>query len=197
MIIIQDRVLVSDPVVKQRFICNLKACKGACCVQGDTGAPLEGDEADILADIYKEVSPYLTPEGRAAIAEQGFAVYYDEAEEYGTPLIDGGPCAFITYTSDGIALCGIEQAYYDGKVNFKKPISCHLYPIRVESELTTGFEALNYDEWDICNPACRLGEKEQMPLYQFLKEALIRKYGEEFYEELDSAAKYLAENQNL
>ncbi len=195
MLIIKDK-LVSDDIVEKNFICNLNACKGACCVEGDSGAPLEDEEMRILTDIYKDVEPYLTSEGKAAIKESGLSVYYKESEEFGTPLIDNGPCAFVTYDKSGMALCGIEQAYYDGKTDFKKPISCHLYPIRVEKNPESGFEALNYDKWDICKAACQLGNKEKVPIYVFLKEALIRKYGEEFYEELDATAKYLDEKNN-
>lgn len=195
MLIIQD-ILVSDDIVKKKFVCNLNACKGACCVEGDSGAPLEEDEKIILAQIYKDVEPYLTEEGKAAIQELGLSVYYKESDEFGTPLIDNGPCAFITYDDKGVALCGIEQAYYDGKIDFKKPISCHLYPIRIESNKNANFEAINYDKWDICNPACKLGEKEQMPVYKFLKEAISRKYGEDFYKELDAAAEYINSKQS-
>lgn len=190
MLIIQE-ILVSSDVVEKKFLCNLNACKGACCVEGDSGAPLESEEIQILPQIYEEVKPYLTEAGKAAIEELGLSVYYKESEEYGTPLIDNGPCAFITYDDKGIALCGIEQAYNDKKISFKKPISCHLYPIRVEANESTNFEAMNYDKWDICNPACKLGEKEQLPVYKFLKEAITRKYGEDFYDELDAAAQYM------
>ncbi len=193
MLIIQD-VLVSNDVVEKHFLCNLNACKGACCVEGDSGAPLESHERQILSQIYEDVKPYLTTEGIQAIEEAGVSVYYDEAEEYGTPLIDNGPCAFITYDQLGIAKCGIEQAHIDGKIDFKKPISCHLYPIRVEANEESGFEAMNYDKWDICSAACELGKKKQLPVYKFLKDAIIRKYGEDFYEELDAAANYMSEN---
>lgn len=189
MLIIQD-ILVSDDVVEKKFLCNLNACKGACCVAGDSGAPLESDEIVILTQIYEDVKPYLTEEGKAAIEEQGLSVYYDEPKEYGTPLIDGAACAFVTFDRKGTALCGIEQAYIDGKIEFKKPISCHLYPIRIEENKVSNFEALNYDKWDICNAACKLGEEKQLPVYKFLKEAIIRKYGEDFYEELDAGAEH-------
>lgn len=193
MLIIQD-ILVSDDVVEKKFLCNLSACKGACCVEGDSGAPLTSEEMIILAQVYKDVKPYLTEEGKAAIEELGLSVYYKESEEYGTPLIDNAACAFITFDDKGTALCGIEQAYNDGKIAFKKPISCHLYPIRIEENKTLNFEALNYDKWDICSAACKLGEKEQLPVYKFLKEAITRKYGADFYEELDAAAEHLKES---
>ncbi len=190
MIIIQDK-LVSDDVIKKQFKCNLNACKGACCIEGDTGAPLEEEERNTLEEIYSIVEPYLTEEGKQAIEEQGKSVYFPEAEEFGTPLIGGGPCAYLNFSEDGIVMCGIEQAYFDGKIEFRKPISCQLYPIRVEKNETVGFEALNYDIWDICSAACQLGKEEQLPIYQFLKDALTRKYGKEFFDELDSVAKQL------
>ncbi len=190
MLIIQEK-LISDDVIQEQFICNLKACKGACCWEGDFGAPLEKEELDILEKIYPKVKPYLTESGIKAIEEKGKSVYYKEPKEHGTSLQPDGACAFMTKNELGMAKCGIEQAYLAGDVDFKKPISCHLYPIRVNKDERVLFEALNYDRWDICSAACDLGKKEEMPVYQFLKEPLIRKYGEEFYEELDAAAKYM------
>ncbi len=193
MLIIQDK-LISDDILEKRFVCNLKACKGICCVEGDSGAPLEDEERVILDQILDTVMPYLTEEGKDAIRNQGTSVYFDEAEEFGTPLIDGGACAFINFDEKGTALCGIEQAYLDGKTDFKKPISCHLYPIRVETNESRTFEALNYDKWDICSPACSFGEELNVPVYAFLEEAITRKYGAEFFAELKAAAEHL-ENQ--
>lgn len=190
MLIIQDK-LVSDDVVKQHFICNLDACKGACCWEGDFGAPLEKEELDVFENIYDKVKPFLKAEGVKVIQEKGLYVYYDEAKEHGTPLLENGACAFLTYEANGIAKCGIEKAYEAGVIDYKKPISCHLYPIRVEREEALNFEALNYDKWDICSAACKLGKKEQLPVYKFVKEAIIRKYGADFYEELDAAAQEL------
>lgn len=192
MMIIQD-VLVADELFQKQFLCNLSACKGACCWEGDWGAPLEEEERKILEKIYPKVAPYLSEEGKTAIAEKGFSVYYPQAEEYGTPLIKNRACAFMTYTAEGIAKCGIEQAYEAGEIDFKKPISCHLYPIRVSKNEETGFEALNYDEWDICNAACDKGKKEQLPLYKFVQEAIKRKYGASFFDEMEHAAKFLNE----
>ncbi len=190
MLIVKD-VLVSDEIVEEQFICNLKACKGACCWEGDWGAPLEKAELQILEQIYEHVAPYLGAEGKAVIKEEGLFTYYKEPKEYGTPLLKNGACAYMIYDELGIAKCGIEQAYLAGATDFKKPISCHLYPIRVKANEETGFEALNYDEWDICSAACQLGKKEQVPVYRFVKDALVRKYGEDFYEELDMIAKYV------
>ena len=192
MIIVQDK-LISDDVVSEQFVCNLDACKGACCWEGDSGAPLEKAELPVLKDIYEAVKPYLLPEGVATIEAQGTAVWFEEAKEWGTTLVNNGPCAYMTYDALGIAQCGIEQAWRDGKVAFRKPISCQLYPIRVEKNEVVGFEALNYDRWDICSAACEKGRREQVPLYQFLREALVRKYGQDFYDELDAAAGFMRE----
>ncbi len=191
MIIVQDK-LVSDEIVSEQFVCNLTACKGACCWEGDLGAPLEADELQILEEIFEKVKPFLSPAGLDAIEKQGKYVRLPD-DELATPLIDGGPCAYMIFNESGIALCGIETAQKAGAIDWKKPISCHLYPIRVSQHIITGTDSLNYDQWDICSAACELGKKVQVPVYQFLKEAIIRKYGEDFYEELDGAAQFLKE----
>ncbi|MCP9236302.1 DUF3109 family protein [Lewinella sp. JB7] len=184
-------ILVSDDIVQEQFACNIAACKGACCWEGDYGAPLENDELPILDALYPAVAPYLTDAGRAAIAEQGTAVRNGDGHD--TPLVDGGACAYMTLDGTGTAQCGIEQAYNAGDVDWKKPISCHLYPIRVKRNPQTGFEALNYDVWDICSAACTRGERERIRIYEFAKPALIRKYGEEWYAELVAAVEYSEE----
>ncbi len=191
MLIIQDK-LVSNDIVGQQFVCNLKACKGACCIEGDMGAPLEKEELLILDGIYESVKPFLTDEGIEAIEKQGKWTQNKDGE-YFTPLINDGPCAYIQYTADGTVLCGIEMAYKSGKCDFLKPISCHLYPIRVNHLPEQSFEALNYDEWHICSAACTLGKDLKVRVYEFLKEPIIRKYGMDFYEELDAAANYMKE----
>lgn len=190
MILIQEK-LVSDDLVEKQFMCNLQACKGACCWEGDFGAPLEADEIEILEKEHDKIEPFLSAEGKALIQKNGVSSYYEEPAEYGTPLLKNGACAYMTYDEKGIAQCGIELAYKNGDIAFKKPISCHLYPIRVLKEEATAFEALNYDKWDICSAACKKGKEQKIAVYQFAKEALIRKYGIEFYEELDAAAQFL------
>lgn len=187
MIWIEDKI-ISDDVVEKQFVCNLDACKGACCWEGDFGAPLEEAELATLEAIYPLVKPYLMEEGRAVIERVGVWTSFEPEVKHGTPLLDNGACAYLTIGADGVAKCGIEQAYNDGVIDFKKPISCHLYPIRITSH--EEFDAVNYDRWDICSAACTLGQSLQMPVYQFAKEALIRKYGEAFYEALDAAAQY-------
>jgi Protein of unknown function (DUF3109) len=192
MIIVQDKLL-SDELVHEQFICNLNACKGACCWEGDFGAPLEPDEPAILERIFDDVRPFLSPAGIRAIEQQGKYVQLEEDGSLATTLVDNGPCAYMTLDGAGKAQCGIERAWRAGATDFQKPISCHLYPIRIEKNEAVGFEALNYDRWEICSAACTLGQKEQMPVYRFLKEAIIRKYGEAFYEELDAVAGFLQE----
>lgn len=194
MLIIQDK-LISDDVVSEQFLCNLSACKGACCWEGDSGAPLEEAERAILDQIYDKIKPFLSKESQQVLEEEGKYTYYKKPGEYGTPLLNNAACAYMTYTESGVAQCGIEQAYKAGLTDFKKPISCHLYPIRVTENKESAFEALNYDRWDICSAACTLGKEQQLPVYQFLKEALIRKYGTAFYEELDHAAQYLKDKE--
>lgn len=181
MILVGNAVLSHD-IKENFFVCDLLACKGACCVEGDAGAPLEDEETKILEEIYPHVKPYLSEEGIKVIESQGTWVI-DKDGDKGTPTIgDNRECAYAIYDQKGILKCGIEQAYLDGKVSFKKPISCHLYPIRITKY--DQFDAVNYDRWEICDPACNLGQSLQVPLYRFLKDALIRKYGEEWYEQL-------------
>lgn len=181
-----DGKIISGEVFERQFVCNLKACKGICCVEGDAGAPLLPEETEILEKIYPDIESFLAEDGKAAIAEQGTSVTDSFDGEPVTPLVDGAHCAYTVFEADGTAACGIENAWKAGKTDFRKPISCHLYPIRIKSY--PEFDAVNYDHWSICDAACRLGESLQVPVYEFLKEALIRKYGEEWYEKLAEAA---------
>ena len=194
MIMIKD-ILISDDLIEEQFMCNLNACKGACCWEGDWGAPLEKEEMKILDNIYKTIKPYLSEAGRELLNEKEKYTYYEEPKEFGTPLLENGACAYMTHDLNGIAQCGIEKAYKDGVIDFKKPISCHLYPVRITSKKEVGFEALNYDRWDICSAACKKGKENQMPVYRFVKDALTRKYGQEFYDELEAAAQFANKNQ--
>jgi hypothetical protein len=178
------KTIVSEDILAKDFVCNLSACKGACCVDGDAGAPLSKEETAILESIYPQIKPFLRPEGIAAIEAQGSWTTGTEGE-LETPLIENRDCAYVIY--DGpTALCGIEQAYNQGVVSWKKPVSCHLYPIRVKD--FTEFAAVNYDKWDICSDACELGKELQVPVYKFVKEALIRRFGENWYAELEVVA---------
>lgn len=190
MLIIEEKVI--DPAIfEQEFVCNLDACHGACCWEGDFGAPLEIEEIEILKDIYPKVKPFLQKPGIEAIEKQGVAVYIPQEKEYGTPLIKNAACAYLRIEENGMAKCGLEKAYEAGAIDFKKPISCHLYPIRVENLSNSRFSKLDYDEWEICSAACSKGKALQVPVYQFLKEPLIRKYGASFYEQMEQMAKYL------
>ncbi len=181
-------ILVSHEILQHRFVCNLSACLGACCWEGDWGAPVEDYEQTILTNVRESLRPYLTRDGNELIDEQGSYVYYKEPKKMGTPLLANGHCAYLNLDSGGCASCGIETAHRDGAIDFKKPISCHLYPIRHQVESEKSFQALNYDEWDICQPACTLGKTLDLPLYEFAKEAIIRKFGVAFYEDLEAAA---------
>lgn len=184
MVQIDDKIISLD-VFEQQFVCDLSACKGACCVEGDSGAPLESEEADILAQIYDKVKPFMREEGIKEVEDQGFSVI-DKDGDLTTPLVNNKECAFVSFDQNGTAKCSIEQAYNKGDVDFKKPISCHLFPIRIQKY--DDFEAVNYESIKICEPACNCGQKLQVPVYKFLKEPLIRLYGESWYHTLSEAA---------
>ena len=192
MIQIEDKI-VSFEVFEKKFVCDLSACKGACCIDGDAGAPLTEDELDIISQIIDELKPYMRPEGLAAIEQQGLYVVDTDGDNT-TPLVNNKECAFVSFDQNGIAKCSIEQAYNDDKIEFKKPISCHLFPIRVKKYID--FEAINYESLDICKPACDCGQKLQIPVYRFLKEPLIRSYGIEWYEKLLEAVDLLKKTIN-
>ncbi|MCK0178632.1 DUF3109 family protein [Flavobacteriaceae bacterium S0862] len=179
------KTIVSEDIIEKDFVCNLNACKGACCIDGDAGAPLEAHEASILKDIYPKVKPFLRKEGIEAIETQGTFIKTEDSE-LETPLIDGADCAYVIFDEHNTALCGIEEAYNQGEITWKKPVSCHLYPIRVKDY--SEFSAVNYHHWHICDDACQLGKELQVPVYKFVKEALIRKFGEDWYAELEKVA---------
>jgi len=192
MLIIDNKV-ISPEIFQEEFVCNLDACKGACCWEGDSGAPLDIEELDVLEMLYSKIEPFLTKEGIEAIKEQGVAVYVPEEKAYGTTLINNAACAYLIYEKNGTAKCGIEKAYEAGAVDFPKPISCHLYPIRVEELENSNFQKLEYDRWDICSPACENGKKLSVPIYKFLKGPLTRAYGADFYEQLEHMANHIKE----
>lgn len=176
------KTLISEDVVEEQFVCDLHKCKGACCVEGDLGAPLLEEELSGIEEVIEQVKPYLSEEAIKTLEKEG-AYVYDEDGDYSTTTIDGKECAFAFYDEKNTLKCSIEQAGRDGKTNVQKPISCHLYPIRVAK--LPAFEALNYDRWQICAPACDLGKSLKVPVYKFLKEPLIRKYGKDWYDELE------------
>ncbi|MFC4873660.1 DUF3109 family protein [Negadavirga shengliensis] len=181
MIIVGNAVL-SDDIKEKFFVCDLEKCKGACCVEGDAGAPLSDEETRLLEKAYADIAPYLTDEGREAIRKKGTWEIDMEGEKGTTTVGNNGACAYAIRDRNGVLKCGIEQAYSEGKTAFRKPISCHLYPIRITKY--DQYDALNYDRWHICDPACTLGQALGVPLYKFLKDALIRKYGESWYRSL-------------
>lgn len=177
-----ENKLISKDVFEKKFVCDLNACKGACCVEGDAGAPLEKHELEKLEKAYPAVKPYMRKAGIEAVEKQGPHTVDSFDGEHVTPLVNNKECAYVYFDENNKALCAIEKAYRNGDIDFMKPISCHLYPIRIQEYRK--FDAVNYDKWEICNPACKLGESLQVPVYQFAKDALIRKYGEAWYAEL-------------
>jgi hypothetical protein len=186
MIQIDDKLISLDLFEKQ-FCCDLPKCLGACCVHGQSGAPLEQSEVEMLMDELEAIKPFLKPSGLKSIENQGVWVR-DHDGDMVTPLIDGAECAFAI-EKDDITFCAIEKAWLNGKVTFRKPISCHLYPIRTRKYKV--FTAINYDQWSICQPAREYGKSISLPVYKFLKEPIIRAYGEEFYVQMEEAAKLL------
>jgi hypothetical protein len=181
-----ENTLISESILEKKFVCDLNACKGECCVAGDSGAPLEKDELPILDSILENVKPYMVKNGVKAIEKHG-AYVIDGDGDYTTTLVsEGAECAFVFFDENKIAKCAIEQAYREGKIKWQKPISCHLYPIRISK--LKNFTALNYHYWKICKPACDCGNKLDVPVYKFLKEPLIRKFGEKWYKTLVQSA---------
>jgi hypothetical protein len=179
--------LVSLDLITSNFTCDLAACHGACCVTGDSGAPLEPEEVIKLKEIFPALRPFLREESVRTIEETGTSVTDVEMDTV-TPLNNGKECAYTVF-EEGIARCAIEKAFMEGVVDFRKPVSCHLYPIRIKKYKR--FEAVNYDRWEICSPATVLGDKLQMPVFRFVKEALARHYGDEWFNLLDTATKNL------
>ncbi|MFA8301368.1 MAG: DUF3109 family protein [Hyphomicrobiales bacterium] len=179
MIVIGDTI-VSEDIARIKFCCNLAMCKGECCVEGDSGAPLEELEIPILEEIYEEVKPYMTEEGINVIESNG-SFDYDEDGDYATPLVNNQECAYVNY-KNGVTYCAIEKAYLDGKIDWKKPISCHLYPVRLSKYKE--FIAVNYHKWSICSTALKKGHQSGVPLFEYLKEPLTRQFGEEWYDTL-------------
>jgi len=181
-----ENVLVSEDVVKEQFVCDLSKCKGGCCEDGDAGAPLTKQELDEVNAAYDIVKPYMTAEG-IRVTERVGRYEYDREFGWVTPTIESKMCAYGFRDKNGVIKCSFEQAYYDGKIKWKKPISCHLYPIKVKP--TKEYDLMNYEPRDtLCSPACALGQQLKVPAYVFLKEAIIRKYGEDFYGVLEQVA---------
>ncbi len=185
--IILGNCILSDALYEERFVCDLPLCRGGCCVEGDAGAPLTGEETAVLEKIAGRVALFMIPEGIAAVNEQGFWVT-DDDRELTTPLVGGKQCAYVFYDDSGIAKCAIERAYEEGLIDFPKPISCHLYPVRIQKH--PNYEALNYHNWPLCDCARARGDKLKVRVYRFLEEALVRKYGRAWYDELEEYIRY-------
>ena len=179
-----DDTLVSEELFEKRFVCDLSACKGACCVEGESGAPIAPEEISVMEEIFHDVKPYMRPEGIARVEETGVFTI-DEDGEYVTPLVNDRECAFVTFDERGVAKCSIEMAYRDGKTDFPKPVSCHLYPIRL-TELKD-FTAVNYHHWPICDPARTCGSNLNVKVFRFLRDSIKRKFGDAYYEKLEAA----------
>lgn len=193
LIEIDGRIVVTD-LLTERFCCDLGRCRGMCCVEGNAGAPLEEDELEVLKREYPNFRDDMTPEGRREAERQGLYVI-DEEGDYTTPLIGEADCIYA-YREGGVTLCAIEKAWREGRTSFRKPISCHLYPIRV-TRFSDGSEGLNYHRWDVCAPARELGSRTGVRVYETLREAIVRRFGESFYEELEAAANYLENNDDI
>ena len=184
-----DNKLVSDELIEENFVCDLNKCKGGCCVDGDAGAPLEKSELQNIDSVFETVKSYLPTEHLEEINKQGRYVY-DKEFGWVTPAINGGICVYAITDITGVVKCAFEQAFYEGKIGWKKPISCHLFPVRIQKSKNGKTEFVNYEPRPtLCAPACKLGNKLKMPVYKFLKEALLRKYGTDFYEALEAVAK--------
>ncbi len=186
MISIQN-TLISEHLLEKKFVCDLNACKGECCVAGESGAPLEEEEIAILESVVEKVKPYMTNKGIKVIEKKGTWVKDSDGDFTTTLVAPGAECAFVFFDEKKIAKCAIESAYRDGKIKWQKPISCHLYPVRITKH--KHYDAVNYHKWDICKPACECGAKLNVPVFQFLKEPLIKKYGKDWFEELLKAYK--------
>ena len=186
-----DNILISDDVVEKQFVCDLSKCRGGCCEDGDAGAPLENKELKVIDEVYEKVKPYLTEPAVAEIEKKGRYVY-DKEFGWVTPTLpsDNEICVYAYREQNGLIKCAFEQAFYDGIIDWKKPISCHLYPIITKPGKHGDYERVNYSPREkMCSPACKLGEELKIPVYQFLKEPLTRKFGSAFYETLDTIAK--------
>ncbi|MFI3292917.1 MAG: DUF3109 family protein [Rikenellaceae bacterium] len=187
MIEIDDKIVAID-LLTEKFACDITKCKGICCVEGNAGAPLEFDEIDILESEYPNYKPYMTPAGIESIEQNGFIVI-DEDGDYTTPLVNDAECAYA-YTEGDITLCAIEKAWLKGECSFQKPISCHLYPIRLIN-LSNGTVGLNYHRWSVCSDACKNGKRMGIPVYKSLKSSIVRRFGEDFYSALETAEEML------
>lgn len=196
--IIIDNKIISDDIATEQFVCDLAKCKGGCCEDGDAGAPLTKQELDVVANNYEAIKPYMVPEAINQVEKNG-KYNYDDEFGWVTPTLpsDNDICVYAFREKSGLIKCAFEQAYNDGKITFKKPISCHLYPIIAYDGKHGDYERLNYEpRKKLCSPACKNGQRLKVPVYQFLKEPLVRKYGSSFFDALEQASQlHLTTNQ--
>ena len=185
-----DNTLVSEDIIEQHFVCDLNLCKGLCCVEGDSGAPLTKNEAKNIKDNITKIKPFITKKGAEQIRKKGTSIL-DEENELTTPLVRGKECVYVSF-KNGVAMCGIEKAFNQKEINFQKPLSCHLYPIRITSY--KNYDAINYHKWKICSPACKCTGLIKIPVFQFVKQALVRKYGKKWFRKLSVIAKKIRQN---
>ena len=185
MFVIGENTLVSLDVLEKEFCCDLDTCRGCCCIEGDAGCPVTEEELKVIEQILPDLKPHMTPEARKVVEEQGLS-YLDPSGERVLSIVNGKDCVFARTDHNGWCYCLIEKAYNAGKIDFKKPVSCHLYPIRLTQ--VGEYTGLEYHRWDICHCARLKGKKLHLPLYQFLKEPLIRRFGQEWYDELELTA---------
>ena len=174
--------IVSFDVLKEPFCCDLNCCKGVCCIEGDAGAPVTIDEVAAIENLLPEIEQHLSPEAKDVISKQGVA-YTDASGDLVTSIVNGKDCVFTCHDGNGCCHCATEKAFHDGKVSFMKPVSCHLYPIRVKK--LGEYWGLNYDRWEVCGAARIKGQREHIPVYRYLKEPLVRRFGKEWYDELE------------
>jgi len=187
------RTLISLDIFEKQFLCDILKCKGACCIEGDSGAPLTNEEAEIIERDYSAFENLLPKKHKKEIEKQGFSLI-DSDGDLVTPLVNNRQCAYSFYDERGILKCAIEKAHFDGKTKFRKPVSCHLFPIRITEYKR--YDAINYEKLDICKPGRECGVSEKLPIYKFLKEPLIRQYGEEWYKDVEIAAEHLTNSEN-
>ena len=173
--------IVSFDILEKYFVCDLACCKGICCVYGESGAPLEENEIEILEEIFPKIKPFMTADGISAVEQKGVYFIDSDKDTVAQLVGDSGNCAFA-FSENDVCNCAIERAYFNGDIGFRKPISCHLYPVRITKY--KDFEAVNFHKWKVCDDALTLGKKKGTPLYIFLKEPLIRRFGDEWYEQL-------------
>ena len=189
-----DNTLVSDDLFTECFCCNLKKCKGCCCIEGDAGAPLEKGEVSLLEKYYPFYKDYMTEEARNIVETKGFGDVFPPDGNLGTPLVNGRDCVYLTQGGDGISYCAVERAFREGKIPFRKPVSCYLFPVRIES--FSEYDAVNFFDWDICRDAKVHGRREGIPVFRFLKQPLIEKYGEGWYEQAEAVYKGVFEGKS-